>query len=320
MRAAAETLRSAGIIGVTPDDEEWYDATDAFSALDEGVYMTVALDRFVRQIDAKLADALLDHLDPAYDEAADVFFNENFSALRLATFNAWRRATLDSIDPDKRYLFPWHDLLNKEPEHILSLLADHFHHLGEPDALPEELSRYIELYLSEILKDPVLATHLREENETAIIIENTLKTHWSFVLRSAARQEGYKRLLPEEVTAIGIGKVTRAVLNQKNLSPADQFALTVSAACLAPGMTEEERMDILLDCEEKLNTPEFSAQSATNAGQCIEKLRLLAAGQISANEAARGVLDLWFHHLEQAGSEYGRADATVGELVQGLMI
>lgn len=320
MKEAADTLQHADIIGATPDDEEWYNVTDAFNILDAGVYMMEAADGLIRQKDEQLAEQFLSRIETVYKDVSESIFSAGFSPLRLATYNEWRKDSLADKAEDQHYLFPWHDQMNDEPSGILTVLADHVHRIDKTDLLPEELTGQLRLYVAELQRDPVLRRHVLEENVITRAIKSELAAHWSVRLRHAARIEGYKRLLPEDVEVRGIENISRAVFNEKNLSPAERFAMAVAGACFAPGMVEKERTDILLECEEILAAADYTAKDQTAESSCIEGLQLMAKGEISDSDAAVRVLDLWFSRLEKAGSAYGDKEKSMTALIREFLV
>ena len=320
MKEAVDTLQDSDIIGATPDDEYWYNATDAFELLDAGVYLMEAAEWLIRRKNEQLADRILSRVETIYKDVTDTLFSAGFSPLRLATYNEWRRDAIADIPEDRHFLFPWYDQMNDEPSGILTVLADHVHHLDKSELLPEELTRQLRLYMAEIQRDQVLRRHICEENVIARAIRSELDTHWSIRLRHAARMEGYKHLLPEDIEMRGIENVSRAVFNEKKLSPAERFAIAVAGACFAPGMVEKERTDILLECEEILAAGDYKTKGQPAESNCIEGLLLMAKGEISGSDAAVRVLDLWFSRLEMAGSAYGVKEKTMTALIREFLV
>ncbi len=298
VKQAVSLLGQEDLIGMTRDEDEWSDAADAFDILDTLVYLLQGVEHIFHKHKNSIAEDILTKLETAYDDASEMFFSPDFSTLRLATFNERRRDSLAGVRPEFHYLFPWHLLQNDEECSILSTLAEHYHELNVPEKLSEAVTQNLIFYIGEIQKDRTLSRFLLEENRIAVMVKETLATHWAFRLWRAAQSEGYKRLLPKDVELRGIGSVSRAVLKQLGLSAQDRFVLAVTAACYAPGIEDIERMSLLFQCEEKLKTDWQQYDAGTASGKLIEKLHLLEAGRTGAHEVAVSSLDFWFQKLE----------------------
>ncbi|MDM8551711.1 type III-E CRISPR-associated protein Csx30 [Desulfobacterales bacterium HSG2] len=318
---AGNILRLPAVIGVTPDDEEWYEVKSAFGMLDHVVCMAEAVDRMVRKKDPRLADTLVAELDERLSRATEFFYEDSFSCLRITPFNELRRNMSESVAEKHRYLFPWYNLLSREDSGILNHLTTHYHRMGNGSSgkLPEDIRERLAFYLHEIQGDSELENYLRMENALSLSLKKTFEKHWAFRLRHAARSEGYKRLLPEAVENIGIENVSRAIFSQKVVTPTERLVLGISGACFAPTIDEDRRVRILLDTEVMLKNLTIDAAADDAAVYCAKDLKKLDEKPIDAIPAAVSLLDFWFEQLEKAGTEYGDVQKDMAVLVEEML-
>jgi len=311
--SARDILGASDIIGLTPDDEKWYEAEAAFSSLDLMIYMTEAMARMVRKENALLADTLLAELDEQMCLTADFLHGDAFSPLRLISFNEMRKNMLEGIGEDHRYLFPWYELLSEEDSGLLELLITHYHELNRAGELPELLRGNLPFYLAELGRDRELEKYLRTENAISLSLEKTFRRHWAFGLRNAARSAGHRRLLPEEVETLGIERISRGILAQKPQVPQDGLVLAVTGACFAPEIEEDRRIRLLLDMESRVK----ELPSDENATGCADQLKKLDQGEISAADAAELLLGFWFGQMEtlRVSDEQKDMAELIGELL-----
>jgi hypothetical protein len=319
VKQAMKLLDQVGIIGLTSDEDEWNDVSDAFDTLDLLVYLIEGIEYIINQNNVRITEDIHNRLETAYGEASEMFFSPDYSTLRLATFNERRQDSLAGILPEYHYLFPWQLLQNDEKCSILSTLAEYSHELHASEKLPEAIVQNLIFYLGEIQKDKILSRFLQEEKQISMMVKETLTNHWAFRLWRAAQSEGCNRLLPKEVEQKGIGLVSRAVLKQHGLSEQDRLALAVSAACYAPGIEDSERMALLFQCEEKLKTEWRKYDAKTASGRLIEKLLFLETGRASASDVAVSAIEIWFQQLNSMVPVSVRSEEAMSSLAGAIL-
>lgn len=305
--SAREILEAPDIIGLTPDDEKWYEAEAAFYALDLTVYLSEALAHTVRKKNVLLADTLLAELDKQTDLTADFLHDDAFSPLRLIPFNEIRKNMLESIGEKHRYLFPWYELMSEEDPGILELLIAHYHNLGSAAKLPESLRGNPSFYLAELSRDAELGGYVRTENAISFSLDRTFSQHWAFRLWNAARSAGYGRLLPEKAEIMGIESVSRAIFERKPRSESEKIIRDITGACFAPEIEEDRRIQMLIDSQDKVRELKSEKKDALSF-QCAEQLKALDAGEINADIAAESLLDFWFDRMEAAVKDLSVAE------------
>ncbi|MBF0120740.1 MAG: hypothetical protein HQK79_18075 [Desulfobacterales bacterium] len=304
---ATYALSQPEILGVTPDDEEYYKIEDAFLKLDNLVYLYEGLDTLLKKQNENLIRDISVFLDDTLTKINEFFYESGFSALRLATLNESRKNIIEGIDESYSYLFPWYHLLNKEDSGILNILAVHYHEFAKKrndiNKLPEILKDNLYFYLSEISSDQILKKYLEEHNTIFLSINQALTKHWAFRLWEASKSEGYKRLLSEDIEIRGIENISRAVLSDIPETNSERIVLATAGSCFAPDISEDLRVKTLLKIEDKIKYLSLEGNDDLISNG-IKKLTNFASNKISANEAASALCDFWFTQLERAGTQY----------------
>nr|8EEY_E Chain E, Csx30 [Desulfonema ishimotonii] len=305
IKSAEAVIFGEAVIGTTPENEAWYDAEESFLTLDCAVWLSQALDRVVRRQDASLADSLIARLDEAINRVAEKLYADNLSPLRFSSLNEIRRSALEATDEKYHYLFPWHGAACDVDENILLILTEEYHLIGADKAganLSEELRGDLPFIFAELERDEVLRAYVEKENALSLALENTMREHWAFGLLEAARDEGYNHPYPADV-GMRIHQVARAVFSQTNLSPAERLAVAIAGACFTPEISEDRRLEILLDCEERVCEIEAPTGDDTSV-RVIKDLKALADHRVRHEIPAESLVSLWFEQIEAAGTDF----------------
>ncbi|MEE4357732.1 MAG: type III-E CRISPR-associated protein Csx30 [Desulfococcaceae bacterium] len=311
--SACELLMDTAIINAGQEDEIWYEAEVAFTTFDRAVWLMEAIEHIIRKDDRTVAEDLLSMLGAKLKQTSAFLYEPDFSSLRFCSFNGMRQGNIETCREDRSFLFPWHHLFSDADSDLLTILAEHWH---EPENLPEVAKKNLPLWLSEIRRDPGLKAWIEKENAVCRALEKTLAEHWSFRFLQAAQMEGYSHILPESVEALGYENVTHAVLSQSSLTPGMRFLIAVAGACYAPGIEEERRLDLLLECETRL--ADISEEKDKTVSQCIRELKKLAAGTSGAKVPASAVCSFWMQQMESTGT-YCEEQKSLDELILGML-
>jgi hypothetical protein len=297
-RHALTVLGSADILDLTEDDAAWAEALDAFTCLDRLVLLMEAVDRVLGESDRHLADELLKALSNVYEQASDFFFSPSFSALRLTVFQDQRRAALETIAPEYHYLFPWHDQHHDVAPDALHLLADHWHHLDQPELLPEEHRTDLLFFQTVIQQDTLLLHHIAEQNRIARHLSATFAAHWPLRLWRAVQTLGLDPIPAHGLTDNELTRRTLTILRHPSTTPPERLALVVAAACFAPGIPDADRADLLAQCEDQLAKLPVSDRPDSDAASLITALNRFKNAAVTPAEVAATALDYWNHQIQ----------------------
>ena len=298
-RKAQEFLWQDTLIGISPDDSEWPEIFHAYERLDHLVYMASAMDQLIRKKLPSFADQCLSQLDDTLEEISDCFYER--SPIRWVPFNEMRQSKLQSIDPLKRYQFPWYELMADEPSDLISMLATHFHQLNDKSRLPESLTANLSFYLHEVHKDKTLSFYLARENAINQALTETFEKHWALRLWHASKYAGYSRIIPEEIEKEGMQKIRQKIFKRQSSNPQNKLILDIADSCFGPGYTSSVRAQKLFSCESQVS--QLCLDPDTDSSVCSHAvavaLKNLETGQVSAEEVAESLLDFWYKQMEQ---------------------
>ena len=311
-REAREYLFHDSLLGITPEDCEWNEIREAYECLDNLVFMATAMSQLIRPKIPSFADQYLSQLYETLDEINESFYDQ--SPLRWVQFNELRQNKLQSIDPQKRFQFPWYELMANEPSDLLALLAVHYHQLNDQTSLPDTLTANLSLYLYEMQRDQTLLNFLQMDNVINQAIFKTFDKHWAFRLWHAAKFVGYSRIISEKIENIGLEKVREKIFKYQSNNPQNKLVLEMADYCFGSGYSNAARVKKLLSCESKVSSLKLDTDSDSPvcSHAAAISLKNLENGHVMPEDVAKSLLDFWFDQMEWA---VNKAKAPVSDLI-----
>ncbi|OEU46499.1 MAG: hypothetical protein BA861_08005 [Desulfobacterales bacterium S3730MH5] len=324
-----ETLSKPDLILATPDDSIWPEAEDGFLAFDRLVFLREALEYSTWSNESVLdiTETYVKQVDEALQKVSDwLFAGEEFSALRLAALNEFRRKRLEDIPKDKEDLFAWYHLFT-EDEFPLDWLIENFNLLQQetaPETLPEGIHLPVELYMAELRHDKILARVLEEEHRLSRGIQQAVVSSLALRLFTVSDLASMKYTLPPEVEAPGLSATAFHVIsNAPRRTPADQLALVLQTGFCGPQLTDEQRLEAFSWVEEHIDAAiDYTGLIMTDS--MLGRLATWRAGRTEQDDTqfADYVFSDWLEKLKSAAPiRTGESPhETIWSFLEGMMM
>lgn len=322
-----ETISKSDLILATPVDSIWPEAENGFLAFDRLVFLREALEysTWSNEDVSDTTKTYVKQVDEGLQKVSDwLFAGVEFSTLRLAALNEFRRKRLKDIPKGKEDLFLWYHLFT-EDEAPLDWLIENFNLLQEetaPETLPEGIHLPVELYMAELRHDKILARVLEEEHRLFRDIQQAVVSSLALRLFTVSDLASITYTLPPEIEAPGLSATASHVISSApRRTPADRLALVLQTAFCGPDLTDEQRLEAFSWVEQNLKKVTVS-EINTAANQILNALRKWINGEIGDNVLTETLFTLWIDGLKFE-AELATADHADGKaiwnFVEGIM-
>jgi hypothetical protein len=242
-----DVLSNPDLITATPDDVIWTKAENALFCFDQLVFLREAFKHLSPVYNKKLVNRCLPEIEQTLNDIYSwLYESEVFSPLRLTVLNEVRKANLDGIPNEKRYIFPWYGLF-VEKGTPLDWMIDNFDLLQEPVLdrnIPPEIKENIYGYIAELIYDKELARVLQTEFHFSKSIEKAVTNNLSMKLFALCQVAITKHLIPSSVEKAGlIPTAVQFIRKMPRKTVSDRIALVLQVAFCGPSLSDTQRLD-----------------------------------------------------------------------------
>ena len=242
-----DVLSNPDLITATPDDVIWTKAENALFCFDQLVFLREAFEHLSPVYNKKVVDRYLPEIEQTLNDIYSwLYESEVFSPLRLTVLNEVRKASLDEIPNEKRYIFPWYGLF-VEKGTPLDWMLDNFDLLQEPVLdrnIPPEIKENICGYIAELSYDKELAEVLQAEFHFSKSIEKAVTNSLSMRLFALCQITATKHLIPSNVEKAGlIPTAIQFIREMPSKTVGDRVALVLQVAFCGPALSDTHRLD-----------------------------------------------------------------------------
>lgn len=303
--SAIAVLSDTDLIMATEEDDIWYDARRAFGALDGANYLAESIQRFLASEYShnKLQEEIIPKLD---DIRADIFawiYEGEFSPLRLTVLNQFRREWLKLIPEEKRYEFPWYEILSDLDENILMNVIEGFDKIvaGTQDATSVSLSAHLGIVLYELKRDNPLLTTIKERALFLKGLRQTASKRSALTLWRLAEDSASEYPLSEEIEKAGVVRVSVKVLEKAEVSnECEKLYWTFLAAFCGPRLSDAQRIELLKRVEKRIFSVDLAAEEIqTNIRQILRSLQRWYNGENGNSDLVGQCFNQWISSLNR---------------------
>lgn len=298
-------LADPALITATPDDAIWTEAERAFFLFDQLVFLREAVVHLLPDYNKGLVKKFLPDLDRILSGISSwLYGSEKFSPLRLTVLNELRKAHLENIPEERRYIFPWYDLF-VEHDAPIDWMIDNFDILQESvhgKSIPNETKENINLYVAELNYDRELAHVIEAEFRLSRSIEKIVADNLSVRLFALCKIAATKYLVPEIVEKAGLIGTAYLLISKMPLNTVGNCAtLLLQAAFCGPALSDAQRLDAFSWVDRK-----FKDISSDDFGTnpILDSLKGWSNGKVEDELFAKTLFNSWMDRLlREAKSE-----------------
>lgn len=272
--------------------EESDDALTSLEILDYTVFLQEAAEHYPRP----------DIFPEGFVAKAEALFRQSTldrspSPLSLIPLNHWRRAILEHIPQEHRYLFPWYADWSEAPEEIISDLIDNWDAIVSGEAEISGLEPAIaDHLLNELSLASALIGYIREQVQTEKAIFKAIEQSLGLRLYHLCDQEAVHYPIPEIVEAKGlVNCACKVIQDMKINSNVDVLEGLLQGAFCGPMLDAKQRVDLFDEVEQELSRLDPRQLPANSA---LEGLVRWQEGEISDTAFAKQLFESWGFKLE----------------------
>ena len=260
--SAKETLSNPELVTATEEDDLWHKAEEAFLTLDRINFLVEAL-LYCPHAGQDGWKGALEKADAIAMDILNWFEAESISPLRWIGLNHFRKAYLERIPEEKRYLFFWYESYCNYPENTLEILMENYDKFerGDADFFPAELQSEIGMISHELRRDEKLSSIIRREFALHKGLRNALSKRSSLTLWYLSDKWESETVLPKAVEDAGLIKMANRMLVNafKNVSnEADKLYWAFLAAFCGSTLSTKQQLELFDWVEEEINDIDLS--------------------------------------------------------------
>lgn len=245
VKKAKDTLINKELITASPYDGIAEQTQEALNAFDEMIFLDLAIRHLIKPSEKK--ESILNKLDNIISDISSFMYDEDWSPLRLAPINRYRRELLNIIPEDEKYQFPWYELFCEYDENTISTLIFNYHMLSNKKywgKLSEDIKDRIPEIVHELKRDKKLLKEIVDGYKILSGLSTAVAEDKRLLLWHSAEKESEKYPVKQAVANLGIVRVSTRLLQDVPIETESNkiYWLFLIAFC-APEISNYKRIE-----------------------------------------------------------------------------
>jgi hypothetical protein len=301
VKNAINILSNIELITASEGDEIWVEAEESFFILDKTNYLKETLYNLLTKDERQNLNQSFNKLKQIEINIVEWLYDSEFSALRFTVLNKVRKAYLDIIPEEKKYLFPWYDLFSEYDENTISTVIDNYHLFGEKTKnILEKLIPNTSEIAFELKQDKKLLSVIENEYLTKDSIDKAFSKRSSLRLLQISCVVAPSYQISEHLEKVGLVRVAIKLIHD-NEDPLMNYYnriywLFLSAFC-GPDLEEKWRLYFLEKVEKLIKNVNIE-DIEVEVGKILNPLKLWFNNEIEDQQLAEISFAHWLNLLE----------------------